>query len=153
MGRESGYGRPGPRGAYGLFKDGIAGGILGMNVSAGPFQLKETSIPKALVKKLKGDVKIDYDSLIDPSTSAQYALLLLFDIYKNQAPKFRNKYPDLSLEEITLAYYTNPAGVKNPEKHQMRIPYAREVLKNASKFKLNYQIHDSIEKSGENRGK
>jgi len=142
MGRESGYGRPGPRGQLGFLKDEIAARVFGRNVSAGPFQLRATSVPKDLTEKFQGNKKIDYNSLVDPSTSAQYTLLLLYHIYKYNAPKFTKKHPDLSLEEITLIYYTNPQGLKNPEKSQMRVPYAREVLENASKFKLNYQTPD-----------
>ncbi|MGV8961824.1 MAG: hypothetical protein ACOH2V_00315 [Candidatus Saccharimonadaceae bacterium] len=140
MGRESNYGEPGFRGALGILGDEVNARVFDKNVSAGPFQLRKSSVPKDLLKQLTGNTEIKYNDLVNSSTSSQYALLTLYDIYKNIAPRYKTKYPNLSLEEITLAYYANPQGVINPDKAELRIPYAKTVLDNASKFKLNYNV-------------
>jgi LysM repeat protein len=142
MGRESGYGDPGIRGEIGLLRDDI-GAALGKNVSAGNYQLRENSVPKNMFKKVTGIDKLDYKDLKDNVTSTQAVLTTLYDIYKNIAPRYKNKYPEMSLDEITLAYYTNPQGVINPKESELRVPYAKSVLENASKFKLDYNINNS----------
>lgn len=139
MGRESQYNNPGLRGQLGFLKDNIGANVLNKNVSIGPYQLRESSVPKHLLEKLNGTTRVNYNTLKDPATSTELIMLSLYDIYKNIAPRYLKKYPDLSLEEITAAYYANPAGVINPEKADMRIPYAKTVLGNTKKFFLNYK--------------
>jgi hypothetical protein len=138
MGRESGFNRPGIRGTFGMIRDN-AGNLVGKNVSAGPYQLRKTSVPKNYIKDLYGkEVPITYEDLINTETSTELAMLTLYDIYKNIAPRYQEKYPDMSLEEITLAYYTNPQGIIDPSKSELRKKYAKDVLAMAKSFRLNY---------------
>jgi len=138
MGRESGFNNPGIRGTYGMVRDEIAGRVLGKNVSAGAFQLRESSIPKGYLKKLTGKDSVEYNDLMNSATASQYVVLSLYDIYKNIAPRYKEKYPDMSLEEITLAYYTNPQGVINPKKSELRKSYAKTALEMGKQFELEY---------------
>jgi len=143
MGRESGFNAPGIRGTYGMLRDEVASRVFDKNVSAGAFQLRATSIPKEYLKQLKGKESVEYNELVNSSSASQYALITLYDIYKNIAPRYQEKYPDMSLEEITLAYYTNPQGVINPEKSELRKTYAKTALNIGKQFKLNYDVKEN----------
>lgn len=140
MGRESGYGQPGARGILGFFGDEYKARIQHKNVSGGPYQIRATSVPKEFLQKVYGTDKVDYNALVNQASSTELVMMTLYDIYKNIAPRYKNKYPELSLEEITLAYYSNPQGVMDPTKAELRIPYAKTVMNNAKEFKLNYKI-------------
>ena len=137
MGRESTYGDPGLRGTWGLIRDEL-GAAAGKNVSAGIYQLRKTAIPKEDFKKVTGISSIEHSMLTNDALATEAVLTTLYDIYKNIAPSYRKKYPSMSLDEITLAFYTNPQGVINPEKSELRLPYAKTVLENSKGFKINY---------------
>ena len=139
MGRESSYGEPGIRGTVGFLRDDL-GAAMGKNVSAGNYQLRATSVPKEMIKKVLGKSSLTYEDLTNTTISTQAVMTTLYDIYKNIAPRYKNKYPDMTLDEITLAYYTNPQGVINPEKSELRKTYAKTVKENASRFKINYDL-------------
>ena len=138
MGRESGYGNPGIRGMYGLIRDDV-GALMGENVSAGNYQLRSTSVPKQMLNKIIGKNTLDYKDLKNNVISTQAVITVLYDIYKNIAPKYRDIYPDMSLDEITLAYYTNPQGFTNPKKSIIRRQYAKDVLDNIKNFNIKYK--------------
>jgi len=138
MGRESGYNDPGVRGTLGKISDFVSGKLLDKNSSIGAFQLRKTSIPKDQIRKLVGKNDIGYNDLNDVSTSTRLVMATLYDIYKNIAPRYKSKYPDMTLDEITLAYYSNPQGVIDPNKAELRKKYAKDVINNSNSFRLKY---------------
>jgi len=135
-GRESGYNNPGITGTVGKIKDWI-GNRVGLNMSTGAYQIRPTSLSKELSQKIFNKDSINYKDLENTESSTKALMGVLTDIYKNIAPRYRKSHPNMTLEEITAAYYANPAGFTSKD-GQLRTTYAKDVLKNSSTFKLKY---------------
>jgi LysM repeat protein len=137
-GRESGYDSPGVAGSIGYLKDAV-GNAIGKNMSTGPYQMRPTSVPRDISGKIFKSNRLNSADMLDPKNSTIAVMAQLSDIYKNIAPRYRSKFKDMTLDEITIAYYTNPQGVINSDEHKLRRSYVKSVLNNAKKFKIEYK--------------
>ena len=106
------------------------------------YQLRPTSANKDIVGKIFKQNKLNYSDMIDAKNSTIAVMTTLSDIYKNIAPRYKSKFKDMTLDEITIAYYTNPQGVINPDKYELRKKYAKDVINNSKNFKIEYKDNE-----------
>lgn len=130
LGQESGYGKPGLRGTFGLVRDQVAM-ALHKNPSVGVSQIRLTNVAPEIRKKYNINSTKD---LLDTEKSAIAALALLADIKKFNLPTIKKKYPNYSDEELIALFYNNPQSFI---KGKPNFAYSSNVLKNLQNTTVN----------------